>query len=131
MPIYYVEEFNNKGNPYIKILKDRKEFGADIPGMKGFQFGLREAKLIVGTYDIIQKSHDTDVKFPESGNKYLHASDIYYSKEDSFEGIGGKIINQPYLRLEKDNIHIGFGLSKATALLIRESDIKKIVEKYS
>ena len=30
MPIYYVEEFNHRGNLYIKILKDGKEFGADV-----------------------------------------------------------------------------------------------------
>lgn len=132
--MYEATEKHYKGNPVIEILDDGEPFGADLPTKEHFSFGVRKAQMVVAFMDEIARFARSDGAEPsitrEIERDVRGVGSCTCVKETEFE-VHGDTIERPYLELSAGSRTIGFGVTKAEALLDVEEDLERFVEKYA
>jgi hypothetical protein len=121
MENFRVKEGTSKDNPVLEILINSQPFGEYFYNEENFIFGVKEAKMILTCIDAVETFFLSNGKKPEANKPLSRRSegfnmDCACIKQNAFER-GGKIVAQPYLKFEKDEMSFGFGLTKAKAIL--------------
>ena len=118
------------GKPFIEILENGSPWGDTHRNAKRhFSFGRRKARMILLAEGQIREFVDSGGEAPKSspmrvqGGSLLDDS-VIITREDSFT-IGATHIPLPHIKLTHKEESIGFGLSKADALLTLWPQIDK------
>lgn len=132
--MYETKEPQYKGNPVIEILNDGELFGADLPTMEHYSFGVRKARMIVAFMDDIARFASSGGGKPsireEIERRVPGVGPCTCVNETEFE-VKGDTIDRPYLDLSAGRTSIGFGVTKAEALLDVEEDLERFVERHA
>lgn len=122
------------GNSFIEILENGSPWGETHRNAKRhFSFGRRKARMILLAEKQIREFVDSDGEAPKSSparvqDGSLLDDPVIITREDSFT-IGSTRISLPHIKLTHRNESIGFGLSKADALLTLWTQIEQWAKK--
>jgi hypothetical protein len=122
------------GKPFIEILENGRPWGeTHRNAKKHFSFGSRKARMILLAEKQIREFVDSDGEAPKSSptrvqDGLLLDDPVVITREDSFT-IGSTRISLPHIKLTHRNESIGFGLSKADALLTLWAQIERWAKK--
>jgi len=125
------------GNPTLEILVNGKPWGDVYHYDEHFRFGLHKAKLIFCFFDIIEEFVKSNGKRPPFNTplKRVEPSVNLYSQcictnFPAFIYSNKRQIDQPYLKLECDQLTIGFGTIKAQALIEVRDRIEDFINSH-
>ena len=111
-----------RGNPFIEILENGRPWGeTHRNAKKHFSFGRRKARMILLAAQQIREFVTSDGEGPATSPASVQGGSLLddtveITKEDSFN-IGTRRLPFPHLKLTHKEESLGFGLSKADALL--------------
>ena len=129
--MYSFEEATYKGNPFLRLLRDGEPVLGDK--IKGLQFGIKKAKMIINTMAQIEIFFKSKGANPSKNSKiYINQGryDIpcYCIKCIDFQ-IGDFEIGRPFLEIHSNDTSIGFGLVKAEGLITLKNEIEDFIRK--
>ena len=119
------------GNPTLEILVDGKPWGDVYHYDEHFRFGLHKAKLIFSFFDKIEEFVKLNGKRPHFDDPQNgESSGCRCTYFPQFPRSNKRQIDQPYLKLECNQLTIGFGLAKAQALIEVRDRIEDFIKRY-
>ena len=130
MPQFSTKEDKYKGNPILEILVNGNPWGETYPWDGHFRFGEINAKLILLFSDLIKEFVDTDSKRPVFGTTISRPGQKYNCTcvtSPSFNRSNGRDVYLPFMKLISGEFSIGFGTTKAKALIAVWGDIERFV----
>ena len=128
---YSFEETNYESHPIFRLLKDGKPVFEEK--IKGLQFGIKKAKMIINTMAQIEIFFNSKGASPSKNCKiYINQGkyDIpcYCIKHIGFP-IKDSKIERPYLKIQNNDTSIGFGLVKAEGLISLKGQIEDFIRR--
>jgi hypothetical protein len=134
MENFSVKEGTSKDNPVLEILINNQRFGEYFANDENFSFGVKEAKMIITCIEIIETFFRSNGKSPDANKPTSRKNEGYNlncvcTKQNAFIR-GGKVIEQPYLKLTEGETSFGFGLTKAKAILTLMEEIEFFIIEY-
>ncbi len=121
-------------HPMIEILVDNQPWGLVFPYDEHFKFGTKKARLILASLDLISDFVESDGLRPKYNKVISIFDDELGIRCDCTTYPGFKIKGiyrpYPYMKIESEQTNIGFGLTKAEALLVVERRIEAFVKRH-
>jgi hypothetical protein len=126
----------NTARPVIEVLHDGQDWGEAHPHDEHFRFGPFKAHMITAAKSVIQEFLESEGERPPRGQAVVATDETCYP---SFSVTccnynhfirHGHHIDQPYLKLRLSRFNIGFGLSKAEALVVLMNQIEAFVREH-
>lgn len=124
------------GQPVIEILHDGHEWGETHQYKEHFRFGPVKARMIVTAKAVISEFLESEGQKPAIGQRVVATDDghdpfsVTCCNYDHFP-THGHVIEQQYLKLRAGQSSLGFGLSKAEALIVLMNHIERFAGEHN
>ena len=128
---YSFEETTYKGNPFLRLLKDGEPVLGDK--IKGLQFGIKKAKMIINTMAQIEIFFNSKGASPPKNSKIYINQGKYDIPCYCIKCIDFRIrdfeIEKSFLEIHSNDTKIGFGLVKAEGLITLKDQIEDFIRR--
>jgi hypothetical protein len=129
MASYDIRKDTYKGSPVLEILVNGGPWGDTFTYDEHFRFGQIKARMIVTCLEIIEAFEFTQGHRPGANDEITISRTstgltCSCTKQDQYTTSHGKVIEQPYLRLDAEK-SIGFGVKKAEAIVSLQDQIRE------